>query len=158
MVAAPVLGIVLGYTAYRGTKKVVDADKKEQIDTLARTAWGEARGEGLQGMQAVCNVVMNRVKKGSWFGKTPKEVCLKKSQFSCWNKSDPNYSKLVSVTESDKNFKSAKDLATLAVNGGLLDITNGATHYLALKSLKTIPSWTRDMKHVASIGNHTFYA
>ena len=158
MPAPAVLGIVLGYSAYRGTKKVTDSSKKDQIDTLARTAWGEARGEGLQGMQAVCNVVMNRVNKNNWFGKTPKEVCLKKSQFSCWNSNDPNYSKLKTVTESDKDFASAKQLATQAVNGRLLDITGGATHYLALKSLSKVPSWTNDMKVVATIGNHTFYA
>jgi len=158
MPAAPVLGIVLGYTAYRGSKKLTDSDKNDQIDTLARTVWAEARGEGSQGMHAICNVVMNRVKANSWWGKTPKEVCLKKSQFSCWNKSDPNYSKLIAVTESDKNFKTAKQLATAAVNGSLFDITNGATNYLALKSLKTVPSWVNDMKVVANIGNHTFYA
>ena len=157
MPAPAVLGIVLGYGAYRGTKKVIDPAKKENIDILARTAWGEARGEGMQGMQAVCNVVMNRVKKNNWFGKSPKEVCLKKSQFSCWNKNDPNYAQLTKVDETDKNFATAKQLATLAVAGGLADITGGATHYLALKSLKTVPSWTKNMKVVSTIGNHTFY-
>ena len=154
-----VLGMAIGYTTYRGTKKaIVDDSKDKQIDTLARTAWGEARGEGTQGMQAVCNVVMNRVKKGGWYGLTPEDVCLKPYQFSCWLKSDPNREKLLSVNESDQSFATAKTLAKQAVNGKLPDITRGATHYLALKSLSAVPSWTKGMKVVASIGNHTFYA
>ena len=32
------------------------------IDVLARTIWGEARGEGTSGMSAVACVVINRVK------------------------------------------------------------------------------------------------
>lgn len=152
-------GMLLGYTTYRGTKKVVvDDSKAKQIDTVARTLWGEARGEGMQGMQAVANVIMNRVKKGGWLGTTPEEVCLKPYQFSCWLKSDPNRDKLLAVNESDSNFAVAKQLATQAVNGKLPDITGGATHYLALKSLSTVPSWANSMKKVATIGNHTFYA
>lgn len=143
---------------YRGSKKVVAAiNPNEQVDTMARTAWGEARGEGSTGMQAVLNVIMNRVKKGGWWGATPAEVCKKKSQFSCWNKNDPNYPKLIAVTESDANFKKALDLADLAYNGVLPDITGGATNYLALGSLKELPSWVKGLTKTAQIGNHTFY-
>lgn len=155
---AQAIGMALGYTTFRGTKKIAESPKNEQIDTVARTLWGEARGEGTQGMQAVANVIMNRVKKGGWYGATPKEVCLKPSQFSCWLKSDPNRSKLLAVNDSDSNFVLAKQIAKNAVNGKLLDITNGATHYLALGSLSKVPSWANDMKKTASIGNHTFYA
>lgn len=153
----PLIGVLYGYFAFRGIKKMTTNDN-EQVDTLARTAWGEARGEGREGMQAVCNVVMNRVKRGGWYGATPKEVCLKKNQFSCWNSNDPNYKKLLAVTDSDSQFALAKTLAALAVAGQLPDITNGATNYLALGSLSKVPSWSKNMKQVASIGNHTFYA
>lgn len=142
---------------YRGGKMIL-TDKDEQIDYMARTAWGEARGEGQAGMQAVINVIMNRVKAGGWYGTTPKDVCLKKSQFSVWNKNDPNYTKMLAVDEKDSSFKMAKALATLAYNGQLADITNGATNYLALGSLSSVPSWVTKMEQVASIGNHTFYA
>lgn len=158
IVAAPLIGVIAGYLAFRGGKKVLSANQKEQVDTLARTAWGEARGEGLQGLQAVCNVVMNRVKRGGWYGVTPKEVCLKPYQFSCWLTSDPNRSKLLAVDESDEQFRQAKEIATLAVQGVLPDITGGAINYLALNSLSKMPSWTKTMKKTASIGNHTFYA
>ena len=125
---------------------------------MARTAWGEARGEGNRGMQAVINVIMNRVRAGSWYGATPKEVCTKKSQFSVWNKNDPNYVPMLAVTTADENFALAKQLATAAYNGNLPDITNGATNYLALGSLSSVPGWVASLEEVAVIGNHTFYA
>lgn len=152
-----VLGVGLLAT-YRGAKKVESIVlPNKEVDTMARTAWGEARGEGAQGMQAVLNVIMNRVKKGGWWGATPAEVCKKKSQFSCWNKSDPNYAKLLAVTENDANFRTALTLAQQAYDGTLPDITGGATNYLALASLSSIPSWVKGMTKTAQIGNHTFY-
>lgn len=158
-----ILGLLLvagvgGIAFYRGSKKVVETfNPNKEIDTMARTAWGEARGEGSTGMQAVLNVIMNRVKKGGWWGATPSEVCKKKSQFSCWNKDDPNYKKLLEVTDANANFRKALDLADLAYNGVLPDITGGATNYLALGSLKEAPSWVKGMTKTAQIGNHTFY-
>lgn len=141
---------------YRGVKMADAAiDKDHQIDVLARTLWGEARGEGYSGMQAVANVVMNRVKRGGWYGLTPAEVCKKPYQFSCWIKSDPNYLKLINVTTSDRLFKQAKDIATLAVNGQLADITGGATEYHT-KAVK--PKWNYEkLQKTASIGQHIFY-
>lgn len=146
------------FLIYRGGKMAL-IDDNEQIDVMARTVWGEARGEGQSGMIAVLNVIMNRAKKGGWYGLTPKDVCLKKYQFSCWLDSDPNKEKLLAVDESDKDFATAKYLSTLAYNGELPDITNGATNYLNLATLgDNVPSWTKDLKQTATIGQHTFYA
>ena len=58
-----------------GRKALIDDNN--EIDLLARTIWGEARGEGQTGMQAVANVIMNRVKKGGWWGATVQDVVLK---------------------------------------------------------------------------------
>ena len=63
-------------------------------DILARTLWGEARGEGFDGQIAVAWTIRNRVFDGkakSWWGEGYAEVCLKPWQFSCWNQNDPNY-------------------------------------------------------------------
>ena len=147
----------VGWLIYLSGKKILTNDD-EQIEYMARTMWGEARGEGATGMRAVGHVIMNRVKAGSWYGLTPKEVVLKKSQFSCWNKSDPNYSKMLAVTTADSNYLTALSLAKAIYAGAMPDITNGATNYLALGSLSTVPSWAAKMEQVAQIGNHTFYA
>lgn len=146
-----------GFLIYRGSKQIMkDSDK--EIDIMARTAWGEARGEGAIGMQAVLNVVMNRVRLGGWYGLTPAEVCQKPAQFSVWNRTDPNYTPMLTVTDSDKNFATAKNLASLAYHGALPDITGGATNYLALGSLSMAPIWTSRLTKTAEIGRHTFYA
>lgn len=130
-------------------------DDNNEIDLLARTIWGEARGEGQTGMQAVANVIMNRVKKGGWWGATVQDVVLKKYQFSTWNEGDPNREKALSVTIADPNFWTAKKIAALAYNGRLDDITGGATNYHARSVL---PTWSMKMTKTATIGNHIFYA
>lgn len=148
---------LVGYLIFRAGKKIMTNDN-EQIEYMARTMWGEARGEGVTGMRAVGHVIMNRVKAGSWYGATPKDVVLKKWQFSCWNENDPNRTKLLAVTTADNQYSTALSLAKAIYAGTMPDITNGATNYLALGSLASVPSWASRMKQVASIGNHTFYA
>ena len=66
----------------------------EDLDTMARTMWGECRGCDTEGQIGVANVINNRVNARRWYGKTHKEVCLKEWQFSCWNEGDPNKEKM----------------------------------------------------------------
>jgi spore germination cell wall hydrolase CwlJ-like protein len=129
------------------------------VDTLARTIWGEARGEGTAGMEAVANVVMNRVafsraRGGYWWGNTVEEVCRKPWQFSCWNPTDPNVLKLRQLTTADTQFRQAITIAAAAVDGRLPDRTGGATHYHA-PSVR--PAWRVSAVKTAMIGAHTFY-
>ncbi len=123
-----------------------------QIDYMARTIYGEARGEGTKGMQAVANVIMNRVSKGGWYGATIKDVVLKPYQFSCWNDNDVN--KTVIINASDKQLSTAKNIAQNVVNGNLPDITGGATNYHANN---ICPQWSLSMTKTVSIGKHIFY-
>lgn len=139
------------YFVVLGIKKMT-TEKSEEIDITARTLWGEARGEGVTGMQAVANVIRNRVNGLKWFGSTFKEVCLKPRQFSAWE--DLNRPKMLAVDTSDKQFAAAVDIATRAVNGTLPDITGGANHYHAV-GVK--PSWADTSKRTAIIGRHIFY-
>lgn len=125
-------------------------------DTLARTCFGEARGEGYSGMKAVANVVINRVSLQGWYGLTPRDVCLKPWQFSCWNKNDPNLKIIEAVTEADPIFKECLHIADQAVAGTLDDITNGATHYFS-RSLKDPPHWAETRQPCAAIGRQLFY-
>lgn len=131
-----------------------------EIDTLARTIWGEARGETTQGMEAVACVVLNRVKMAEdhggkyWWGNNIIQVCQKPYQFSCWNRSDPNFKKLTDVNETDLYFATAMRIARRAVAGALADATNGATHYHA-KSVS--PHWAQGEIPCAVIGSHVFY-
>ncbi len=142
-----------GYKIMR--KAYMDTFEQEKaIDTLARTAWGEARGDGRKGIQAVINVVMNRVKHGGWWGANVIDVCKKPAQFSAWNENDPNYQKMMNVTRADEWFDLAYVLARTAITDELPDITGGATHYHA-KSIN--PKWAVSLNKTATIGNHIFY-
>lgn len=132
-----------------------------EVDVLARTLWGEARGEGDMGMEAVANVIINRVRVaqargGYWWGDTIIAVCQKPYQFSCWNRSDANYKKLQEVTEkTDVYFATAMRIARRAVAGTLADQTGGATHYHA-RSIT--PNWAVGQNPTKQIGHHLFYA
>ena len=129
-------------------------------DILARTIYGEARGELVRGKEAVASVVMNRVRRARerggnyWWGGDVTGVCLKPWQFSCWNENDPNRPRIEAVTKDNRNFQSCLRIARRAIAGTLKDPTHGATHYHE-KSLA--PPWAKDRKPSAEIGNHKFY-
>ncbi|MCC6598426.1 MAG: cell wall hydrolase [Alphaproteobacteria bacterium] len=133
--------------------------KTLEVDVLARTLWGEARGEGSAGMQAVACVVLNRAcvaeqRGGFWWGGNIIQICQKPYQFSCWNRADPNFRKLQALDKSDLYFATALRIAQRAIAGALEDITKGATHYHA-RSIT--PYWARGEQPVAIIGQHLFY-
>lgn len=123
------------------------------VDVLARTLWGEARGEGARGMEAVASVIMNRVRSPRFPG-TVEGVCKQPWQFSSWNANDPNLPALLAVTASDANFKRALSIAERAVNGRLVDPTRGALHYYA--NWIAEPAWARGATVTARIGQHIF--
>ena len=134
----------------------------QAADTLARTMWGEARGEpgGGAGMAAVAHVVLNRRDMNRWWGRSIESVCLKASQFSCWNEADPNRTKMLELTGGDTIFVQALDIAqklmAMAIaDRAAIDPTSGATHYHA--SNIALPGWTAKATSCGRIGNHLFY-
>jgi len=128
-------------------------------DIMARTIYGEARGEGIAGMQAVANVILNRF--SLWdshphFGNgTIESVCLAPWQFSCWNENDPNLPILKSINDSDPVFIQCFEIAGNALEGSLADNTNGATFYYVRGSKE--PTWAFGKDPCASIGRHLFF-
>jgi len=147
---------ILGFTAI--TWYIL---RMKDITNMARTIWGEARGDdnrnGLPDeMHAVANVIMNRVGAKKWFSGTVSEVVLKPFQFSVWNKTDKNYPKIIAANEKTPGFLIALELASRAMQGTLPDITMGATHYHT-KSVS--PKWSRGQqdKITTVIGEHVFY-
>ena len=126
-------------------------------DKLARTLWGEARGEGHAGMAGVASTVLNRVASGvAWWGRDIASVCLAPKQFSCWNPGDPNRPKLLAVTTGDPVFRLACAIAALACDGLLPDTVNGADSYFDLR-MPAPPAWARGLFPVKRIGHHGFF-
>lgn len=143
----------------------------EDLDVLARTIYGEARGEDIAGKVAVANVVMNRVKtfrsliasgvrKLTFGNGSITSACLYKYQFSCWNEKDPNREKILAVKGSDLYFAECIVVAKVAMAGLLVDNTAGSTHYHVI-SMGFPPSWLHPgegpPKPAVLIGKHAFY-
>lgn len=140
-----------------GLEFETDTDGFSDQEIVAKTLWGEARGEGHEGMQAVCNVIQNRVNSGIyWWGSTFRTVCLASFQFSCWLSGDPNRAKLLAVTQDDPQYADAISIASESMAGNLPDITGGATSYYA-NSMPEPPSWAEGLSPTAVIGNQSFF-
>ncbi|GAN68277.1 cell wall hydrolase [Acetobacter orleanensis] len=125
------------------------------VDTAARTAWGEARGEGPHGMQAVLNVIGNRAAQPGWWGHDIASVCTAPAQFSCWNKQDPNRTLLLHVAHTNAQFQQAYALASQLCSQTLSDLTGGADHYYDWRGVK--PEWVQNKFFTKTIGHHAFY-
>ncbi len=131
------------------------ADPMTPLSVVARTLWGEARGDGVPGMHAVANVIGNRVRNPRWWGRDWIGVCTKPWQFSCWNEGDPNRAKLLAVTAADPEYAEAIDIARRAIAGELPDITDNADSYYAIGS--PAPFWVTSATFTAQIGRQLFY-
>jgi spore germination cell wall hydrolase CwlJ-like protein len=129
-------------------------------DVLACTIWGEARGQGQAGMEAVTSVILNRVAVAKarggkyWWGNDVISVCQKPYQFSCWNRTDPNYKKLIAVTEMNVHFVTSLRIARRAIAGTIIDRTGGATHY---HTTAISPYWSKGQTPTTIIGDHVFF-
>lgn len=125
------------------------------IDTAAKTLWGECRGEPLLGQQGVAWVIRNRAtwQPPQWWGHTVGGVCLQPFQFSCWNKTDPQHYAMRSL--SDIELAHYVEIIRSVMAGEITDPTNGATHY---ERVGTGAGWAIGRSISALIGNHAFYA
>ena len=137
---------------------------EKDLDILARTLWGEARGESLAGQIAVAWTIRNRVEmdlhndgKPDWWGEGYAGICLKKYQFSCWNKNDPNYAYLSGAKAIPfREFAQAQIAADQVIDGKVPDPTGGATHYYATTMPKA-PAWAAKAKQTLKLGHHVFF-
>ena len=123
------------------------------LDVLARTVYGEARGESPLGKLAVAWVVVNRAHRAR---SGLAAACLKSIHFSCWNNAranDANQLRMMKAELSDPIFARCMIAAIEAVHGFVPDPTAGATHYHALS---VSPGWARGHSY-ETIGRHRFY-
>lgn len=145
----------------------VDLGLSSDVDIIALTLWGEARNQGPEGRIAIANVIRNRVAaQQSHFGRTPREVCLKPKQFSCWipEGGEDNHGVLMAtVLHLSKGepagplVRECQWIAKGLVDNAFVDNTHGATHYLVGDLFQNNPpSWARDQRPLARIGAHVF--
>jgi spore germination cell wall hydrolase CwlJ-like protein len=124
----------------------------DAITCLSRTVYWEARGEGPASMEAVANVVLNRLGQEG-FPNTICEVVTQgreqgACQFSWWCDGRSN------DAEEDKSYAIAKEIARKALNGQLTDRTGGALYF---HQRKVTPSWSAEYIKTVEVGEHVFY-
>jgi spore germination cell wall hydrolase CwlJ-like protein len=136
--------------------QAVDPIGEEPVDgavtCLARTIYWEARGEGDAGMQAVANVVMNRLRHTGF----PKTICgvvtqgreQGACQFSWWCDGQGDNA------EEQESYTRAKEIARKALNRQLEDRTSGALYY---HHQRLTPSWSGEYIRTVEVGAHVFY-
>jgi spore germination cell wall hydrolase CwlJ-like protein len=129
---------------------------ESDVLTLARTIYGEARGEKPEGREAVAHVVMNRVAR-HFRGNTISEVCLSPAQFSCFNKNDVNRPLIIGLNRgANAVFDECINVAEQVIAGQFADNTGGATHYYSVSIAP--PNWTKPPAvQTAKIGSHLFF-
>lgn len=130
----------------------VKADVTHEVNVLERTIYREAANQGSNGMYIVGCIIEQRMTERKL---SASEVCLQKSQFSCWNK----------ATEEDKQYRAlpkdwasdyAHDLAVAIVSGKGLDcsVIGFANHYCRIDKH---PSWAKKKYWVKLVGVHNCY-
>lgn len=132
------------------------------VDTVARTLWGEARGTGLLDMLGVAAVIRERVLRPGWWSRPNDDwisVCRSPWQFSCWNSNDPNRSKLYRAEELERaafnrawriadytiHCMTDRDVLQLFNVGSMDDIP---AHYHD-RSIDTPKAWGTQLKEIA---------
>lgn len=158
-------------------KAALDDEQALALTMLAEAGgdWREG-GSSVEERLAVAFVVRNRVRTPRRWGKTFRDVCLARLQFSCWNPgTDPNHVRLMALAEqivlgfpnTDPLLRETVYLAAGVIDGIFLDQTGGATSYYAPKAMKPAgakPAWVylngkAGPEHVptAVIGSQIFY-
>lgn len=136
------------------------------LDVMARTIFGEARGEQYRGQVAVAWVILNRAAAAAQYtrktGKAHKlfgngrvaSVCKAPLQFSCWNTGDPTYEAVTAANLDQLALRRAHFVALASAFGFERDPTLGSLHY---HTLAVQPAWSRGRSPAAIIGGHKFF-
>lgn len=125
---------------------------QNDLDCLNQAVYYEARGEGQDGMRAVAQVIVNRVRNPSY----PKSVCAVvyqgAAQGACQFSFACNDAMTAPVERSA--WRRARDIARSALNGYVMKDVGTATSF---HTVSVHPGWSATMQRVATIGSHIFY-
>jgi len=128
-------------------------DASRDLECLTQAAYYEARGEGRDGMQAVAQVVLNRVRHPAF----PKSVCGVVFQgaglrsgcqfsFTCDGSMRARVNPIA--------WNRARDVASKALSGAVYAQVGTATHF---HTTGVSPGWRGALIQVSQVGHHLFY-
>ena len=132
--------------------------KQSDVECLTEAIYFEARGEPFIGQLAVANVIMERVRDHRfpatvcevvhagryWEGNPVRNRCA----FSYWCDGK------LEIMKEKQAYKTAQDIAEMAINGVMYEDVQGATFYHASY---VMPYWVKDLDFITRIGKHLFY-
>ena len=125
---------------------------EDAITCLARSIYWEANRKDFAEMEAIANVVMNRLGHKGF----PTTICgvVKQGQeqgacqFSWWCDGRPDDAR------EDEPYSHAKEIARKALNRQLKDPTDGAMYF---HNRKVSPNWSKEYVKTVETGEHIFY-
>ena len=128
-------------------------DASRDLECLTQAAYYEARGEGRDGMRAVTQVVLNRVRHPAF----PKSVCGVVFQGAgrrtgCQFSFTCDGSMRGAVNRAAWNR--AREVASSALSGGVFAPVGNATFF---HTTGVSPGWRHAMVRVNQVGDHLFY-
>lgn len=131
------------------------------IDAIARTLVGEARGENVLDILGVAAVIRERYLRPGWWSAPAHDwwsVCKHPYQFSCWNHRDPNREVILNAeTKAPDALARASRIAEYTVHFlrdrdvmhlfGVDDADDIPTHYHD-RSIDTPKAWGEKVKEI----------
>ncbi|PSJ16953.1 cell wall hydrolase [Nitrosomonas supralitoralis] len=143
-------------TITRLQARAVDPTGDEPLDDaitcLARSIYWEANRTDNAEMEAIANVVINRLGHAGF----PNTICgvVKQGQeqgacqFSWWCDGRPD------AAQEEAVYTRAKEIARKALNQQLKDSTDGAMYF---HNKKVTPDWSKEYIRTVEVGEHIFY-
>jgi spore germination cell wall hydrolase CwlJ-like protein len=127
-----------------------------EVGCLAEAMYYEARGEGLDGQEAVAEVILQRTRDGNY----PRTICGVVHQGVQPGRLDCQFSfacdgSIVKPKEAIA-WDSTRLLAQRIVSGAA-KLANRTGHAVAYHSATMTPAWAGTMEKTIQIGNHVFY-
>jgi hypothetical protein len=128
-------------------------DASRDLDCLTQAVYYEARGEGSDGMKAVAQVVLNRVRHPA-FPKTICGVVFQGAARSSGCQFSFTCSGVMRGRVNASAWTRARSVASGALSGSVFARVGNATHF---HTTNVAPGWRSSLVQVSQVGSHLFY-
>lgn len=128
-------------------------DASRELDCLTQAVYYEARGEGGDGMKAVAQVVLNRVRHPA-FPKTVCGVVFQGAARSSGCQFSFTCSGVMRGRINASAWNRARAVASGALSGSVFARVGAATHF---HTTGVAPGWRSSLVQVSQVGSHLFY-
>nr|WP_316627405.1 cell wall hydrolase [uncultured Brevundimonas sp.] len=128
-------------------------DASRDLDCLTQAVYYEARGEGADGMKAVAQVVLNRVRHPA-FPKTICGVVFQGAARSSGCQFSFTCSGAMRGRVNASAWSRARSVASSALSGSVFARVGNATHF---HTTHVAPGWRSSLVQVSQVGSHLFY-